>query len=113
MAKKAWGGRFEGETDPRVETFTESISFDKRLAPYDIRVNSLAPGSFETDLVEPIKQSTDAFERYLSSIPMGRMGQSDDVKGAAVFLASDASRYVTGQTLIVDGGCAAWGGPHV
>jgi gluconate 5-dehydrogenase len=94
-----------------VEGLTRDLS--TKLAPFGIRVNSLAPGSFDTDMIEHLKQDADGFAGYLSTIPLGRLGGADDVKGAAVFLASEASRYITGQTLVVDGGCAAQGGPHV
>ncbi|NQY92385.1 MAG: glucose 1-dehydrogenase [Deltaproteobacteria bacterium] len=94
-----------------VDALTRDLA--AKLAPYRIRVNSLAPGSFDTDLAATIKQDPDGLAGYLTTIPMGRLGGADDVKGAAVFLASEASRYITGQTLVVDGGCAAQGGPHV
>jgi gluconate 5-dehydrogenase len=94
-----------------VEGLTRDLA--TKLAPFGIRVNSLAPGSFDTDMVPAIKQDPDVFAGYLTTIPLGRLGGADDVKGAAVFLASDASRYMTGQTLVVDGGCAATGGPHI
>ena len=93
-----------------VEALTRDLS--AKLAPYRIRVNSLAPGSFDTELVESIKQDPATLATYLRSIPLERMGSADDIKGAAVFLASDASQYVTGQTLVVDGGNSAQGGPH-
>lgn len=94
-----------------VEALTRDLS--AKFAPFGIRVNALSPGSFDTDLVTPIKADPDRFAGYLRTIPMARLGGGDDIKGAALFLASDASRYVTGQTLTVDGGCAAQGGPHV
>ena len=94
-----------------VEALTRDLS--AKFAPFGIRVNALSPGSFDTDLVAAFKAEPESFAGYLRSIPMERLGTEDDVKGAAVFLASDASRYVTGQVLIVDGGCAAQGGPHV
>ena len=93
-----------------VEALTRDLS--AKFAPFGIRVNALSPGSFDTDLVAAFKAEPESFAGYLRSIPMERLGTEDDVKGAAVFLASDASRYVTGQVLIVDGGCAAQGGPH-
>lgn len=94
-----------------VEALTRDLS--AKFAPYGIRVNALSPGSFDTDLVTLIKSDPDGFAGYLRSIPLARLGAEDDIKGAAVFLASDASQYITGQTLVVDGGCAAQGGPHV
>ena len=94
-----------------VEALTRDLS--AKFAPFGIRVNALSPGSFDTDLVAAFKNDPESFAGYLSSIPMARLGNEGDVKGAAVFLASEASRYITGQILIVDGGCAAQGGPHV
>jgi len=81
--------------------------------PHGIRVNALALGSFDTDMARFLRKSEERRARYLSTIPIGRLGTADDVKGAAVFLASDASQYVTGATLVVDGGCASQGGPHI
>lgn len=69
-----------------------------------VRVNALGPGYFRTELTEPLLADPERHQWVLSRIPMGRLGTSDDLAGAALFLASDASRYVTGQLLMVDGG---------
>jgi len=86
------------------------ISFTKDLAckwaQHNIQVNAIAPGWFPTHMSNRI------LERYrdlfLSHIPLRRFGNDHDLKGAAVFLASDASNYVTGHVLVVDGGQTAW-----
>jgi gluconate 5-dehydrogenase len=75
-----------------------------KLAPHGIRVNALAPGAFDTDMMDYVKGDPDRLKAFLEQIPMGRAGGADDVKGAVVFLASEAGRYVTGQILVVDGG---------
>lgn len=71
------------------------------LAP-DVRVNCIAPGGIARN------QAKAFVERYESRVPLGRMGREEDIKGAALFLASDLSAYVTGQNLAVDGGWSAW-----
>ncbi len=86
------------------------IAFTKDLAckwaPHNIQVNAVAPGWFPTHMsgwiIEHRKES------LLQRIPLGRFGADHDLKGAAVFLASDASAYVTGHVLVVDGGQTAW-----
>jgi len=72
-----------------------------------IRVNALGPGYFRTAMTEPFYQDADWQRGMLARIPAGRFGELDDLTGAAVFLASDAARYVTGQMLYVDGGYMA------
>ena len=72
-----------------------------------IRVNALGPGYFRTALTEVFYQNDDWQQAMLGKIPAGRFGDLDDLIGAAVFLASDAARYVTGQILYVDGGYMA------
>jgi 2-deoxy-D-gluconate 3-dehydrogenase len=69
-----------------------------------INVNAIAPGYFDTTLTSFIHQDTEREKLIESRIPMGRWGKPDDLKGAAVFLASDASAYVNGVVLPVDGG---------
>ena len=71
------------------------------LAP-KIRVNAITPGGVWRG------QAPSFHEKYVSRVPMGRMGLEEDFKGAAVYLASDLSAYMTGQNLIVDGGWTAW-----
>jgi len=73
-----------------------------KWARYGIRVNGIAPGYFASRLTEKIWDKAEALLQ--SSVPMGRGGSEDELKGVAVFLASEASGYMTGQTLVVDGG---------
>jgi|BarGraNGADG00312_2_1021985.scaffolds.fasta_scaffold16416_3 3-oxoacyl-[acyl-carrier protein] reductase len=73
----------------------------KELAPTGIRVNAIAPGFIDTDMTRSIPRA--AFEERLASIGMGRIGRPEDVATVALFLASDAASYVTGQVIGVDG----------
>ncbi len=86
------------------------IAFTKDLAckwaPHNIQVNAIAPGWFPTHMSGWIIENRK--DSLLAKIPLGRFGGDHDLKGAAVFLASDASAYVTGHVLVVDGGQTAW-----
>ena len=73
-------------------------------APQGIRVNGFAPGLVDTKLTKVTTEHPQRRERALSKIPLGRFGLPDDMAGVALFLASPMASYVTGQTLIVDGG---------
>ncbi len=75
----------------------------KELAP-KVRVNAIAPGLIETRFSAALFKNREAYERLIAATPLGRHGQPQDVVGAAVFLASDASAYMTGQVLVLDGG---------
>ena len=72
--------------------------------PYNIRVNSLAPSNLDTPMTAPVLNDPERKKLALSRTPLGRFGQPEDLIGAVVFLASRASDYVTGQTLLVEGG---------
>jgi 3-oxoacyl-[acyl-carrier protein] reductase len=80
--------------------FTKSVA--KELASRGITVNALAPGFIETDMTAALKDEMKA--ELLKRIPLGTLGQPEDIAQAALFLASPAARYLTGQTLTVDGG---------
>ncbi len=83
--------------------FTRDLS--SKWAKHNIRVNAIVPGWFHTHLTESVVQRSG--EELVRRIPLKRLGDEEDLKGAVVYLASDASKYVTGQTLIVDGGLSA------
>lgn len=74
------------------------------LAPHGVRVCAIGPGVADTPLTRPLMDDPDLREGLLARIPLGRFASADDVAGAAAFLASDDAAYVTGTTLIVDGG---------
>jgi NAD(P)-dependent dehydrogenase (short-subunit alcohol dehydrogenase family) len=90
-----------------VVNFTQSAALE--LAPHHIRVNALAPDICMTEGLRALVPE-DEEARAAQIVPVGRAGTPDDVAGAAVFLASDLARYVTGVTLAVDGGTQAGGG---
>ena len=75
-----------------------------KLAADNIRVNAIAPGAFLTDMMNHIAHDADKLRAFESAIPQQRSGREDDIKGVVVLLAGSASAFVTGQTLVVDGG---------
>lgn len=80
--------------------FTKSLA--QEVAPYNIRVNAVAPGFVDTDMTSGFEAKYR--EHALKKIPLGRFGTPDEVARVVVFLASEASRYITGQVLQIDGG---------
>jgi glucose 1-dehydrogenase len=74
------------------------------LAPHGIRVNAIGPGSINTDMLKVTMADAEARRRILSRTPMGRIGEPAEIAAIAVFLASDESSYITGQTIYADGG---------
>src|SRR5438552_2414793 len=80
--------------------FTKSVS--KELASRNVLVNAVAPGFIDTELTRGI--SPEARDALIKAIPLGRLGQGQDVAAAVLFLASDFASYITGQLLVVDGG---------
>jgi len=76
-------------------------------APYGILVNAIAPGYVETDLTKGLRENPTLREALIRKVPLGRLGKPEEIAGAAVYLASDAASYVTGQMLYVDGGWLA------
>jgi NAD(P)-dependent dehydrogenase (short-subunit alcohol dehydrogenase family) len=82
------------------------------LAPLGVRVNAVAPGVVETPLTQPIKAHADWYEAYARRSALGRWATADEMVGPVVFLASDASSYVTGAVLFADGGWTAVDGRY-
>lgn len=80
------------------------------LAPYNITVNMIAPGRIKTPMNAQLLDNPEIARGNLSRIPLNRFGSCDDLSGALMFLCSDASAYMTGQTLTIDGGWLASGG---
>jgi NAD(P)-dependent dehydrogenase (short-subunit alcohol dehydrogenase family) len=88
-----------------MEGFTKAMAIE--LAPHKIRVNTLGPTFVETPLTRPFFANEAFRKEVLSKIKLGRLGQVEDLTGAVVFLASDASALMTGTSLVVDGGWTA------
>ena len=88
-----------------IEGLNKAIALD--LAPHGIRSNTIAPTFIETPMTKPFFENKAFLDSVLSKIKLGRLGQVEDLMGAAVFLASDASALMTGTSLVVDGGWTA------
>lgn len=84
-----------------IHALTKSAA--KELARFGIRVNTIAPMA-ETEMTQTIAHDPKFMEKYLQRIPLGRFGQPEEIAPAVVFLASDESSYITGQTICIDGG---------
>jgi len=88
-----------------VELLSKALAIE--WAARGVRVNCLTPGYVDTDLTAGLLHHETLGKPFLDHTPLGRFGQTRDMMGAAVFLASDASSYMTGQSLVVDGGWTA------
>ena len=92
-------------TKGAIEQLTKALAVE--LAPQGIRVNAIAPGNIRTPMNEELLKSKDYEQMYLDGTPYGRVGVVEDIAPLAVFLASDAARYIHGESILVDGGWAA------
>jgi NAD(P)-dependent dehydrogenase (short-subunit alcohol dehydrogenase family) len=92
-------------TKGAIELLTKALAVE--LAPSGIRVNAIAPGNIRTPMNEELLKNPEYEQMYLDGTPYGRVGVVEDVAPLAVFLASDAARYVHGESILVDGGWAA------
>ena len=103
---KAWPGQMVyGVSKAGVSVLTRELA--RELGSHNIRVNAIAPGTTYTRMNEPASDSPEFTRVRLPNVPLGRLAQPEDMVGAALFLASDAASWITGQTIAVDGGYLA------
>jgi NAD(P)-dependent dehydrogenase (short-subunit alcohol dehydrogenase family) len=79
----------------------------KELGPYNVRINAIAPGPFMTNMANGRMRDPEAIKKFIATVPLGRMGQIDEIKGLALLLASSASSYINGAVIAIDGGDSA------
>jgi NAD(P)-dependent dehydrogenase (short-subunit alcohol dehydrogenase family) len=104
----------------RLGTYALSKAADMQLArnlavewgPSNVRVNCIAPGLVRTDFARALWDDPDNYARAVAAYPLGRLGEADDVAGTAVFLAARAGAWITGQTIVVDGGASIGAGQY-
>jgi gluconate 5-dehydrogenase len=107
VANRGIGGRSYETSKAAVIQFTRAVASD--WAPHRITVNAICPGGFMTEPnVKWSKENPAIIDTFKSLIPMGDFGQPEDLGPLAVYLASDASRYMTGAALVIDGGYTLW-----
>ncbi len=85
-----------------IAAMTEALAVE--LAPFNIRVNAIAPGLIETPMIDTVKSDPKMMEGLLQRVPLKRVGRSEEVSELVAFLASDSSSYMTGSVVIIDGG---------
>jgi 2-deoxy-D-gluconate 3-dehydrogenase len=88
-----------------IEMMTKALA--QELAPFNIQVNAIAPGMVRTKFSEPFWSNSEIYDQIIKTIPLGRIAEPADVAWSVLFLCSQASDFITGQTLTVDGGASA------
>jgi 3-oxoacyl-[acyl-carrier protein] reductase len=88
-----------------IAALTKTLALE--LAPYNIRVNAIAPGAIDTPMAASAKADPKTLEQTLAMIPIHRMGKPEEIASTVLFLSSDASSYITGSIVVVDGGWLA------
>jgi NAD(P)-dependent dehydrogenase (short-subunit alcohol dehydrogenase family) len=107
VANRGIGGRSYETAKAAVIQFTRATAAD--WAPCGVTVNAVCPGGFMTEPnVKWAQERPEVIEAFKSQIPMGAFGVPEDLGPLAVYLASDASRYITGAALVIDGGYTLW-----
>jgi len=107
VANRGIAGRHYETAKAAVLQFTRATAAD--WAPYGVTVNAILPGGFMTDAnIRWAKESPEIIQTFKAQIPMGDFGKPEDLGPLAVYLASDASRYMTGAALVIDGGYTLW-----
>ncbi|MEO0601998.1 MAG: glucose 1-dehydrogenase [Myxococcota bacterium] len=96
-----------GMTKASLVSMTQTLAIE--LGSSNIRVNAIAPGLIDTKLSAAITTNDTLSDRVVSATPLGRIGRPEEIAGLAVFLVSDASSFITGQTIVVDGGLTITG----
>jgi NAD(P)-dependent dehydrogenase (short-subunit alcohol dehydrogenase family) len=103
-------GGFRGSTAIGAYNISKAADFQLarnlavELGPHGIRVNCIAPGLIKTDFARALWENDKTRTYVVRNTPLGRIGEPDDIAGAAIFLASPAGRFITGQTIVIDGG---------
>jgi NAD(P)-dependent dehydrogenase (short-subunit alcohol dehydrogenase family) len=93
-----------GMTKAAVVSMTQTLAFE--LGSANIRVNAIAPGLIKTRLSDALVSNPGVLDRMVSATPLGRFAMPEEIAGGALYLASDAASFVTGHTLVIDGGIA-------
>lgn len=107
IANRGIGGRSYETSKAAVIQFTRATAAD--WAPHGITVNAICPGGFMTEPNEHwAREHPDVIREFEEQIPMGKFGEPEDLGPLAVYIASDASRYMTGAALVIDGGYTLW-----
>ncbi len=106
-----WGGSAYSASKAGVSMLTKNAVLE--YTKYNIRFNALLPGLIETPLTEGLTSVEAIYDAYMDRIPMKRAGKPQEMANAALFLASDEASYITGSTLIADGGWATTGYPDL
>lgn len=107
VANRGIGGRSYETAKAAVIQFTRATAAD--WAPHGVTVNAICPGGFFTAPNQRwAREHPEVIDEFLKAIPMGRFGDPEDLGPLAVYLASDASRYMTGASLVIDGGYTLW-----
>ena len=88
---------------PRLRT-RSTAAINRMFGPDNVRVNCIAPGLIRTDFAKALWEDPEILERSTKGVPLRRIGEPDELAGAAVYLASKAGSFMTGQALVVDGG---------